>query len=135
MSGLPTTQSRPIFMAASRNPSACRLGARFMALRHQPWSPSTAVAALLDPAYPIEEENTPFYHPDRFYATRLGEILNRRYQVVAKLGYGSGSHGLAGERSTSVIPFPRYAPCLYDGTDGPPALVGVGHRRVLWLSR
>jgi serine/threonine-protein kinase SRPK3 len=49
------------------------------------------MVSRLDPAQLLEEEKTPYYRPDRFYPTRLGEILNQRYQVVTKLGYGSGS--------------------------------------------
>ncbi|KAB5566427.1 kinase-like domain-containing protein [Coniochaeta sp. 2T2.1] len=62
-----------------------------MALRHQPWPPSPAVADRLDPTQIVEEEKTPYYSPDRFYAMRLGQTLNQRYQIVTKLGYGSSS--------------------------------------------
>ncbi|CAH0025935.1 unnamed protein product [Clonostachys rhizophaga] len=37
------------------------------------------------------EEKTPDYHPDRFYPARLGQILNQRYQLVTKLGFGANS--------------------------------------------
>ncbi|WEW61826.1 hypothetical protein PRK78_007322 [Emydomyces testavorans] len=39
----------------------------------------------------VEEEMLPGYIPDKFYPVRLGEILNDRYQVVGKLGYGTTS--------------------------------------------
>lgn len=39
----------------------------------------------------VEEEQTPYYHPDRFYPARLGQVLNGRYELATKLGYGSGS--------------------------------------------
>ncbi|PYI20349.1 kinase domain protein [Aspergillus violaceofuscus CBS 115571] len=38
-----------------------------------------------------EEERLPFYKPQQFYPVHVGEILNTRYQVVGKLGYGSYS--------------------------------------------
>ncbi|KAI9830512.1 MAG: hypothetical protein M1819_005470 [Sarea resinae] len=63
----------------------------FRMLQSRPWPLSTAVASVLDEAQPIEEEQTPYYDPKRFYPTRLGEILNGRYQVATKLGYGTGS--------------------------------------------
>ena len=36
----------------------------------------------------IEEETLPKYNINAFYPTRLDEVLNDRYQVVAKLGFG-----------------------------------------------
>jgi hypothetical protein len=39
----------------------------------------------------IEEETIPDYKAERFYPVRLGEVFNSRYQVVAKLGYGTAS--------------------------------------------
>lgn len=37
---------------------------------------------------PTEEETLPKYNPNAFYPARFDEILNDRYQIVAKLGYG-----------------------------------------------
>ncbi|KAK2051206.1 protein kinase [Colletotrichum caudatum] len=39
----------------------------------------------------IEEETLPGYKPENYYPVRLGEVFESRYQVVAKLGYGTGS--------------------------------------------
>jgi hypothetical protein len=39
----------------------------------------------------IEEETVIDYRADRFYPVRLGEVFKSRYQVVAKLGYGTSS--------------------------------------------
>ncbi len=36
----------------------------------------------------IEEETLPGYNANHFYPARLGEILNDRYKLVVKLGYG-----------------------------------------------
>lgn len=33
----------------------------------------------------------PGYHPDRFYPITIGQVLNERYQVATKLGFGAGS--------------------------------------------
>ncbi|KAH7240360.1 kinase-like domain-containing protein [Fusarium redolens] len=62
-----------------------------MALYHQPWAPSAIPAARLELTCPIEEEKTPNYSPERFYPIRLGQLLNGRYQVATKLGYGANS--------------------------------------------
>ncbi|KAJ5580196.1 U4/U6 small nuclear ribonucleoprotein PRP4 [Penicillium hispanicum] len=43
---------------------------------------------LLDPSLEIEEETLPTYLPEKYYPVRQGEVLNERYQVLAKLGYG-----------------------------------------------
>jgi serine/threonine-protein kinase SRPK3 len=39
----------------------------------------------------IEEEDLPAYCAEKFYPVRLGEVFNSRYQVVAKLGFGTSS--------------------------------------------
>ncbi|GFN16452.1 kinase-like protein [Aspergillus tubingensis] len=61
------------------------------ALRHRPWPSSPAVAPQLDIKESIEEEKTPYYSPAKFYPAHIGEVLNDRYQLVTKLGYGSSS--------------------------------------------
>lgn len=38
-----------------------------------------------------EEERLPFYRPEQFYPVHIGELLNSRYKVVGKLGYGAYS--------------------------------------------
>ena len=60
-----------------------------VALKHQPWSSSPAIAPQLSMKEPIEEENTPYYSPVNFYPAQLGEVLNNRYQLVTKFGYGT----------------------------------------------
>lgn len=42
----------------------------------------------IDPTSQIEEETLPTYQPHGYYPVQQGEILNERYQVLAKLGYG-----------------------------------------------
>ncbi|KAL3482074.1 kinase-like protein [Aspergillus californicus] len=58
------------------------------ALKHRPWPLSPAVAPKLPVNEAVEEERTPYYDPARFYPTRLGTVLNDRYQLATKLGYG-----------------------------------------------
>ncbi|EZF91683.1 hypothetical protein H113_07441 [Trichophyton rubrum MR1459] len=55
--------------------------------RHFPVSGFTE----LDPAVAIEEELLPDYIAEMYYPVRIGEVLNGRYQVVCKLGYGTTS--------------------------------------------
>ncbi|PLN86365.1 kinase-like domain-containing protein [Aspergillus taichungensis] len=45
----------------------------------------------IDPSYFIEEETIPTYRPEKFYPAHIGEIINHRYQIVGKLGYGSSA--------------------------------------------
>ncbi|KAB8670388.1 hypothetical protein FH972_026301 [Carpinus fangiana] len=40
---------------------------------------------------PVEEERAPFYDPKYFYPVRLYETFNGKYQVAAKLGWGTSS--------------------------------------------
>ena len=78
------------------------------ALYSSPWPLSPIVAPALDQRQPIEEEKTPYYDPKRFYPIHLGNVLNDRYQVATKLGYGTNStvwlvrdlHKLVSLRST-----------------------------------
>lgn len=38
------------------------------------------------------EEKTMFgYNPDNYYPVKQGEILNNRYQIIGKIGYGTTS--------------------------------------------
>jgi len=46
---------------------------------------------MIDMSVKIEEETLPFYNPRLFYPVRIGEVFSDRYQVVAKLGYGTTS--------------------------------------------
>jgi hypothetical protein len=39
----------------------------------------------------VEEEELPDYRAERFYPVQLGEVFHNRYQIVAKLGFGSSS--------------------------------------------
>jgi len=39
----------------------------------------------------IEEKQFPAYRAEKFYPVRLGEVFKSRYQVVAKLGFGTSS--------------------------------------------
>lgn len=39
----------------------------------------------------VEEETAPQYKAEKFYPVRLGEVFCSRYQVVAKLGFGTSS--------------------------------------------
>ena len=39
----------------------------------------------------FEEERLPNYHAERFYPVQIGGVYNDRYQVLAKLGFGTSS--------------------------------------------
>lgn len=39
----------------------------------------------------IEEETILDYVASRYYPVRIGEVLRDRYQIVGKLGFGTGS--------------------------------------------
>ena len=70
-----------------------------------PFNPKRALASLglrppvvtpvqpvtLPSDIPIEEELVPGYDPRHFYPVNPGDIFNNRYEMTAKLGYGSCS--------------------------------------------
>jgi hypothetical protein len=39
----------------------------------------------------VDEENVPGYRPQYFYPANPGDVLNRRYELKAKIGWGSSS--------------------------------------------
>lgn len=47
--------------------------------------------ALLPTDVEFEEERLVGYKADKFYPVYLGEVFQSRYQVVAKLGFGTAS--------------------------------------------
>jgi hypothetical protein len=46
---------------------------------------------VIDPSQMVEEERLPFYNRNDYYPMRIGEVLKDRYQVLAKVGYGTSS--------------------------------------------
>jgi hypothetical protein len=46
---------------------------------------------MIDPSILVEEETIPNYNFQRYYPVHLGEVFEKRYQVVGKLGYGASS--------------------------------------------
>lgn len=46
---------------------------------------------ILSPDIPIEEELTPGYDSRHFYPVNPGDVLHNRYEMMAKLGFGSCS--------------------------------------------
>ncbi|TQW00462.1 protein kinase [Cordyceps javanica] len=59
--------------------------------RHTAWPPSPANITRLNSFDTIEEEKTPYYDAGCFYPARLGQVLNGRYQLATKVGFGSSS--------------------------------------------
>ncbi|KAF2839112.1 kinase-like protein [Patellaria atrata CBS 101060] len=57
----------------------------------KPWATSRAVAQPLNENLPAEKEKSPYYHPDEFYPVETGRILNKRYQIAAKVRHGASS--------------------------------------------
>lgn len=43
---------------------------------------------LLDQSNKLDEETLPTYQPEQYYPVNQGEVLNGRYQALAKIGYG-----------------------------------------------
>lgn len=49
------------------------------------------VPEALPPDIPIDEENVPGYQPEVFYPANPGDVLNGRYELLAKVGWGTSS--------------------------------------------
>ncbi|OOG00373.1 hypothetical protein ASPCADRAFT_158345 [Aspergillus carbonarius ITEM 5010] len=59
--------------------------------RSTPCKPPSIPVSALPAAERLEEECAPHYNPKHFYPARLYEVLNNRYQITAKLGWGTSS--------------------------------------------
>jgi serine/threonine protein kinase len=55
-----------------------------------PVFPSTGFEKI-DPTRLVEEETLPSYRHEDYHPIRIGQVIERNYQVVAKLGYGTTS--------------------------------------------
>jgi len=69
---------------------------RALRLLRQPTSRGVVTSASRSPTIlpsdvPIEEEQVPGYDSKRFLAVNPGDLLNNRYKILAKLGWGTTS--------------------------------------------
>jgi hypothetical protein len=46
---------------------------------------------ILPAGVPVEEERIPGYDPKRFLPVNPGDLLNNRYKIVVKVGWGTAS--------------------------------------------
>lgn len=69
-------------------------------LRRLPWLSRAAWKPFAFPSIPfkqiswqekLEEDLLPDYVASRYYPVRLGQVLQDRYQIVGKLGFGTSS--------------------------------------------
>lgn len=91
--------SRTLFSAASELPAtslynSCNQAAMFSKLlsrSRRSFAQATTAPKPLPRDVPIEEELIPGYDPKRFYHPHPGDILDRRFELKAKVGWGSTS--------------------------------------------
>ncbi|KAH8723985.1 CMGC protein kinase [Phaeosphaeriaceae sp. PMI808] len=62
----------------------------YRAFRIAPIAP-LETSTILPPEPAIEEEQIPDYNPHHFYPANPGEVLDKRYKTIVKLGWGSCS--------------------------------------------
>lgn len=55
---------------------------------YSPLSFPTTGFDTVEPCNKLEEETLPGYRAEKYYPAHLGQILEGRYQIVGKLGYG-----------------------------------------------
>lgn len=55
------------------------------------WSSQTRSMSRSHLPERLEEQRLPKYSSRKYYPMRIGEILNDRYQIVTKLGFGAYS--------------------------------------------
>jgi serine/threonine-protein kinase SRPK3 len=72
--------------------SISRLAQPFLKLPQSPLHQIPTIGFhVLNKGELIEEEKLPHYSPTQFFPVNIGDVLNARYQVVGKLGYGGNS--------------------------------------------
>lgn len=67
---------------------------RWLPLQRKPSIPrvfDSTRARLLDAKHLIEEERLPSYSARQFYPAKIGDVLNSKYQILGKLGFGTTS--------------------------------------------
>jgi len=60
-------------------------------LRSNPYKSHSTPASFIQASQCVEEERAPHYNPKHFYPMQLHVILANRYQVAAKIGWGTSS--------------------------------------------
>ncbi|KAE8353518.1 protein kinase [Aspergillus coremiiformis] len=55
------------------------------------WRNSHHITNHCEPRQAMEEQMLPFYHKKHYYPVKIGETLENRYRIIAKLGYGAYS--------------------------------------------
>lgn len=84
------TENRPSFLSRSISHGLSHgrdYGSGVRSLFHNR-SSNTSTATLLSSEKKIEEERNPKYNPEAFYSAKIDEVLDNRYKLVCKLGYG-----------------------------------------------
>lgn len=46
---------------------------------------------ILPANVPVEEEQVPDYRPEFYYPVNPGQVLNNRYKILTKIGWGTAS--------------------------------------------
>lgn len=72
----------------------CKMASRGYSSQRKPFSPRIFPSSgfeAIDATQRVEEERLPFYNHREYCPVALGQVLRERYQVSAKLGYGTTS--------------------------------------------
>lgn len=73
--------------------------------------PASRAATILPSNILVEEEQIPGYDPKHFYPVNPGDLLHSRYEMLAKVGWGTSSTVWLA-RDTK-----RYVPACLDAGD------------------
>lgn len=76
-------------MAALRVSQASKRA--LVALRKRPFHIPQDPAPAIPSQRIVDEERSPRYNPEAYYPAKPGEILADKYQLMSKIGWGSGS--------------------------------------------
>ncbi|KAL2885260.1 kinase domain protein [Ceratocystis lukuohia] len=88
-----TATTTPSSAAATAAPAALPSATESAPARNiglRPYSDSALYSGIASQK-PVEEERYAAYDPQSFYPAEIGEVLDGRYRLVSKLGWGTGS--------------------------------------------
>lgn len=88
---IPQTSFRTLRKRTRMPPKSFTLTGRGLTWRQASASQSRATHKSLPLDDPVDEERIPGYDPKYFYHPNPGDILNRRYELKAKIGWGTSS--------------------------------------------
>ncbi|KAK7409376.1 hypothetical protein QQX98_008438 [Neonectria punicea] len=110
-------------------PALCRSALHNQRFRVQVCERGLRKLSTIKTDRPFEEENCHNYNPKAFYPARIGGLLNGKYELISKLGWGSGSTVWLA-RATHWLPWQNERFVALKITNNTPAVQAAARREL-----